>query len=166
MTNPWDMLPEEPVLWFHRFELYRSLGPSRSIANASRLAAKLDPLKEYDENRRAGQDWYEAAKQWQWQERAEAFDLAEIEKARGLEEIEREKARAQRLSAYRGLLGKGWERVAQGLQDEGVAVRAVDLGAKGLRTEFGEPETIQKHRVELEFVEPKTMEELVEDLDE
>lgn len=164
MTKPWDRLPKEPILWFHRFELYRSLGPNRTFEEACRLATKLESEDEQSETKRPNPSWYDTAKQWQWKERVEAFDMEGISRMRKKEEAEREKAHQQRLAAYRGLLGRGWERVQMGLESESVAVHAVDLGAKGLRTEFGEAETIQK--VEIGFEEPLSMKELMEGLDD
>jgi hypothetical protein len=79
--HPWERMPEESLLWYHRFEAFRLMEPVRSIAAVFRE-------EEAEKNRGKPRtdppgQWYEAAKQWRWEERAAAFDLhqdAEIEK--------------------------------------------------------------------------------------
>jgi len=73
-SKPWDKRPEEPSLWWHRFnKFYRPQGPGRTLTQAYRSA--------YEEKNgrtptRAGYsaDWKEKATIWDWQGRAEAWD--------------------------------------------------------------------------------------------
>jgi hypothetical protein len=86
--NPWSQMPDEPDLWYGRFMAFLRLGTKRSV-NGARSKA----LKKSQENSRAnaGPEWYEAAKEWRWEERARAYDdLVRAEEDRVIAE-EREK---------------------------------------------------------------------------
>src|SRR5262249_9966141 len=72
----WDRLPDEPANWYARFEAYRLAGPQRTLEGVWTAEAKRSKAK------RPGSDWYQAAKRWRWQERAEAWDAAQREEAR------------------------------------------------------------------------------------
>ncbi len=78
MTHPWERLPEESSFWFQRFERFRLLGPTRSLAgayNAERVSRGLD------ESENAPGSWRNAAKANRWHERAEAYDTYLTEQA-------------------------------------------------------------------------------------
>jgi hypothetical protein len=69
----WERQPQEPNVWFDRFERFRLAGAERSL------------LAIYNQERvRKGQkrtdspalSWRKAAEQWDWRVRAEAWDEA------------------------------------------------------------------------------------------
>lgn len=66
----WEQMEGEPNLWFDRFTLYRLLGPKRTLSATHR--------KESEKSRKKSQylpgSWRDAALQWNWKERAEAWD--------------------------------------------------------------------------------------------
>lgn len=71
-TPIYERLPEEPNLWYDRFVQYLQMGPSRSLLGAVN-AEKAKKSKEKQTSNIPGA-WSEAAKQWRWKERAEAWD--------------------------------------------------------------------------------------------
>jgi hypothetical protein len=85
MANSWDRIKEplEPVKWYARFELYRLRGPGRSLLGAynqyrieqSRKSVASPPIS-----------WRKALETWHWKDRAEDWDLAELEIRRQQEE--------------------------------------------------------------------------------
>lgn len=80
---PWDQQEGEPNRWFQRFNVFRLLGPARSVlatANAERSR-----LGKQTKNA-VSHHWQEAAKTWQWRKRAEAWDRYLIDQAQ--DEIE------------------------------------------------------------------------------
>jgi hypothetical protein len=67
----WDQLPNEPDLWYGRFTAFLRLGTKRSV-NA--VFKKENNKKQQKTTAFPGPTWYEAAKEWRWQERARAYD--------------------------------------------------------------------------------------------
>lgn len=104
----WEREKGEPSLWYGRFEVFRLLGPGRSLDGAYG-AEEQGRRGEGEQGREAkgskgkhkkrpSRHWYAAAKRWRWIERAEAWDGAERERVRGLEADRRFDARQRRLS--------------------------------------------------------------------
>ena len=84
--DTWERLPEENSLWYGRFLLFRDMGPSRSLLGTVH-AEEAKKRKEKQSFSPPGA-WSVAAKQWNWKERAEAWDAyiqrlneAEIQRA-------------------------------------------------------------------------------------
>lgn len=74
--QPWEKQEGEPALWFRRFERYRLMFPRRSVCA---LYHEEHPKKNQEKPRtNPGPEWYEAAKHWRWEERAEAWDAHEF----------------------------------------------------------------------------------------
>lgn len=85
----WERLPDEPLLWFQRFERFRLMTPTRSISRV--FCEERDKKKQEKTRTNAGPEWYRAAEQWRWNERAAAWDAVQT---KHLEQtIESEKAR-------------------------------------------------------------------------
>lgn len=61
----------EPDLWYGRFVKFLRLGTKRSVNAVFKKETKRN-LEEPRSN--AHQDWYEAAKQWNWEKRARDYD--------------------------------------------------------------------------------------------
>jgi len=85
-TQIWKQLEMEPNRWFQRFERFRLLGPERTLLgvfNEWRLA-KSRPI-----SRSNPKSWRDAANQWRWRERAEAWDQHISELASAVADDER-----------------------------------------------------------------------------
>lgn len=80
MERSWERLPDEPDRWYARFEVYRLIGPNRSLLGVYRLVTQLLGRS----GRAPGQAWYQAAQRWHWQARAQAWDAAEEARLRAL----------------------------------------------------------------------------------
>jgi hypothetical protein len=66
----------EPLLWYNRFTRFRLMFPRRSVAAVFHgEQSSRNPEKP---RRNPDNDWYNAAKRWQWEERAEAYDAAQF----------------------------------------------------------------------------------------
>ena len=130
--KPWDRLPDETVRDFARFEGYRLLGPDRSVGAGYRIK---NPKKE------APASWFKLAIKNRWKERAESWDLSEIERERIEFEKRRKASKDSRIKVLEGYLAKlvkaaatldpakaCWANVSEGLS----------MVLKGLREEFGE----------------------------
>lgn len=99
IVNGWDRRPAESIRWYARFELYRLLGPGRSLDAAFRLESGQDT------SHRAGASWWRNFRAWEWQQRAEEWDAAERGRLRAADEERRLVARERRLE----LLGRARE---------------------------------------------------------
>lgn len=85
--DPWDQQPGEPKLWFERFDVFRLLGPNRTVAKAYRKV-RYNDIHMAGQGQKSGSNyWYEVADKWRWEARADAWD-----KMRREELEDREKA--------------------------------------------------------------------------
>ena len=98
--NAWDKQPNEPELWYSRFDTYRSLGSTRTLESAFNAAKRSERFSAA----RPGAAWHDAARRYQWRERAESWDEAERVKLRSAEQTRRFDAREQRIGVTRKLL--------------------------------------------------------------
>lgn len=104
----WDRQtdPEEPAIWFARFEEFRRQGPSRSMLSVYNAEREKDGK---GSTTGLPQSWSESAKKWNWRARAEAWDAEQVRKARAVE--------ADTIESRR----KAWIEQARALQGVGVA---------------------------------------------
>ena len=100
MPAPWELQPQEPPRWFARFEVYRTLGPARTLETTFATVRESHGLA----GERPGQAWYKAARQWRWEERAAAWDAAERERLAAAENDRRFDRREARLGHIQRLL--------------------------------------------------------------
>jgi hypothetical protein len=143
-VNDWDRLPDESGLWYGRFDLYRLAGTGRGVDAAYRLATGKEG--------RAGASWWNACRQWRWQERAEAWDVAERDRFRAEEEERRRAARERRLYLLGEARESSWKAILAGnLSELSQEESRSMLGSlrllfmeslKGERLELGEPTEI------------------------
>lgn len=78
----WERLPEEPEVAYARFLVYRNLGPARSLDAAYRsTAAKRDKSRSAPGSKlpRVSGQWQSDCSQYNWVERATAWDIAQLE---------------------------------------------------------------------------------------
>jgi len=86
--KPWLRQKQEPAKWYLRFKIYLDLGPKRSLRKAlvnepqDEKATKSDNQAEKKNlsDVSVSGAWSRAAKVWNWKERAESYDLAQIER--------------------------------------------------------------------------------------
>lgn len=155
IPQPWERQRNaggkpEPMLWYDRFDkFYRPLGPERSLLAAYNLwkqeRARARKI-EFKPSQAPSRSWFDNARRWRWQERAEVWDEEQRQKRLKKETAEIEEARQQRIGAFRTLLARGYDRLKGGIESEHVALRAVVEGAKGLRLEYGEPSEVIEER--------------------
>lgn len=89
----WERLPGESLTWFRRFEQFRLMVPVRTVAAVYHQEASVKPRKNASNGSgKVPGDWYEIAKQWQWEERAAAWDAYETARVEAIITHEREKA--------------------------------------------------------------------------
>lgn len=70
--QPWERLPGENALWYHRFLTFRDLGPARKIHRAYLVECERDNNGKEPPN--INKIWYQRAGQFHWVERANAWD--------------------------------------------------------------------------------------------
>ncbi len=143
--NEWDRLPNEPVLWYDRFDTFRLLGTGRNLDAAYRACRKI-------ESGRAGAVWRKNAEKWNWQERAEAWDAAERERFRAEDEERRRVAREARIELLQSARAGAWKAIQNAhlseLSEEDArsmlgSLRMLLMDAlRGERLELGEPTEI------------------------
>jgi hypothetical protein len=74
-TDSWTQQPNEPTIWFGRFEVYRQLGPTRSLWHAYQQERQHagKPI-----GRNTPGSWERIAAQWRWKARAAAWDAEQL----------------------------------------------------------------------------------------
>lgn len=85
MDSPpiWERQPGEPLIWYERFTRYRLMGRNRSIDKVYAIERDQKRPKETKKSHpRASGAWHNTAVRFEWTERVEAWDLAEIEAQR------------------------------------------------------------------------------------
>lgn len=99
----WRREDREPNLWFERFTRFRLRGPRRSL-----LAAYNAEREEQGGVRRTKVPgaWDRAAKQWQWRERAEAWDEHQRQREESAWERRRRDLRKQEWITSQALIDK------------------------------------------------------------
>lgn len=78
--HPWSQMPDEPLLWYRRFERFRLMEPVRSIPQVYREEKQKQSEEKRGKTRSAIQaepdgTWYMMARLWQWEARAAAWDV-------------------------------------------------------------------------------------------
>jgi hypothetical protein len=77
----WERQEEEAPLWYERFCVYRTMGPKRSIAKTFEVVKQRDGLG----GKEPGSSWMQAAANWMWERRAQAWDMALLEESEARE---------------------------------------------------------------------------------
>ncbi len=113
--RPWDQLEGENSLWFGRFTAYRLMGPGRGVLTC----LNLERLKEGKE--KATQTpgaWTKASTEWNWRQRAEAYDATLTKKIEAVHEDEVAEWIKHKRAALRLMYGKLVQRLQQLTPDE------------------------------------------------
>lgn len=110
----WAQQSDEPDRWFARFEVFRALGPRRSLAETYRLVAKAEGLT----GKRPDKHWTRRARLHNWRKRAGAWDAAERTRLRRLEAERRFDAREVRLGMIDHLLEAVFQVLAKAEMDK------------------------------------------------
>jgi hypothetical protein len=149
--RPWDQLPDEPDMWFDRFDRFRLMGSSRSlnaIYNEERAKVGDPPLSSVPPSYR------EYAQKFRWRERATAYDEALRSEAQLMADSKREAARSMRsttIDALTALFMRLLAEVSKVEKDPKKALTprdmqhlayAASLVMKESRLEYGDPTEI------------------------
>jgi hypothetical protein len=97
--KPWEQQPDEPDFWFTRFEMYKRLGPERTLRL---LAGTLNGID--GKNRTLGGSLSLSSRKYGWQRRAQAWDKAEMLRLSAEDGDRRERARDRRLEIIEKLM--------------------------------------------------------------
>lgn len=98
--QPWEQQPQEPPRWYARFEIFRRMGPRRTLNEAFRIAGEAEGFH----GKSASGSWKQQARLWKWRERAEAWDAAQREVLQMQEQERPLDSRAARLRMIDHLL--------------------------------------------------------------
>jgi hypothetical protein len=145
--EPWDRQPDEPNLWYTRFERYRLSGPSRSLLGT--LNAEAVEKGKTRQTKVPGA-WNQACRHWRWRERAEAWDEQARQKARAAHVRDVEEMNRRHIQEAQALQNKAVQRLkALELDDLSATdvLRYFVEATKLERTARGEPETIEERRL-------------------
>jgi len=138
--EPWNRQPGESALWFQCFEVYRALGTRRTIEQAYRQ--EMEKRGKVGYGKRPNGSWRKIALAFHWHERAEAWDIAEINRVRREAAAEARTDKAQRiklLKAARGKLIVALELVDTSPLRLPELVNAIRMVVGELRNEYDDP---------------------------
>lgn len=103
-TNESERLPGEPLLWYRRYQRYKLMQPTRSVAKVFQ-EEEAEKNGEKQRTKPIG-EWYEQAKKWQWEARAAAWDEQQMR------DLEKEIA-----AARARVFTRGYARMDRRIQD-------------------------------------------------
>jgi hypothetical protein len=107
--KPWDRQPDEPNLWFRRFEQFRRMGPKRSILGCLNKELNKKGQKKTGDIPSA---WRDASEAWKWRARAEAWDQYQSELEEQEWEARRKKLRDQEWEMAQAMFNRAKEMLA------------------------------------------------------
>ena len=126
LVHAWDRRSNEPGDWYDRFDrFFRAQGPERSMNQAYR--AWYNEKHGYDApaGRQCPTDWWHKSKEWEWKDRAGAWDEYIWEEMRAVEEDGLREMRDRHISESRAIQKKALEALAKmDIDDPGLAIRA------------------------------------------
>lgn len=149
---PWEQRNGEPARWFARFNIYRLLGPQRSLLRAERTERATSALTTTPKPiPHVTGGWIRNAQRWHWQERAQAWDAAMRQREDERWEKRRKRQREQEWKAAQDLLTKarqmlGWPlaRQEKKTDEDGRQVTVVMPARWGMRDSAAFFETAAK----------------------
>lgn len=152
--KPWDRLRGETSRWYARFDVYRSLGPNRSMGAAYKAWHAAENIAHPDTAPKmratyngvnAPDTVWRVATRWRWTERAEAWDSYQIELARQMEQVRIAAANADRVNTGKTMRNLGIRaitamdaRTIKPLEAVALVKAGDDLIAKGLGLDLKE----------------------------
>lgn len=111
--QPWQQQPNEPDLWFARFHEFLLSGSGRSL-----LATYNASAKKPEKARTIPSSWREAAKKWNWESRAIAFDNHQQSEDLEVWQRRRREIREKQWAIAEKLLNKAQEMLEVPLSDQ------------------------------------------------
>lgn len=143
----WERLISEPARWFYRFDTYyRALGPERSLLTAYRLWYQAEKGRK-SAAVSAPTSWREAAERWQWEDRAEAWDIGQRLERLKEEDEARRKSRERRLAVLNAVMARASDALVKLKADDARwsdVIAAIRLAVQELRHEYGDDVTTVK----------------------
>jgi hypothetical protein len=141
----WDRQPDEPSLWFDRFERYRRMGPGRSVLGC--LHAEEAQKGKEKQSPCPPSSWSAAVEQWRWKERARAWDDEQTRLAREAEALELAERRKVWIEQAKAIQTKAWKRL-QAMESSELSVKeTLEYFREGVKQELlarGQPTEISK----------------------
>ena len=149
--NSWDRQPNEPALWYDRLQIFRLLGPGRTLDAVYRIVS--------GKKGRAGGAYTANARIWRWVQRSEDWDAAGWQAQSAEEELRRREARERRLL----IIGEARESAVEALRNANLRNISPDTALEIIsqirlllrdtltmeRREIGESDELQEQQVEL-----------------
>lgn len=138
----WDRQPDEPIEWFVRLEMYRLMGPTRTIEAVWRGDADKGT------GTRPSRQWYEQAAKWDWNGRCEEWDMENVAENRRRFAQEAARDKGERIMMLKEAQGKALQalRVADVTTAKfSEVMAAVRMVANELRSEYDDQPS-QRHR--------------------
>jgi hypothetical protein len=144
---PWEKMPQETDLWYERFFLYLTLGPTRSIPQLIQNLG-MSPA--------SASSFYPISKKFSWKQRAQAWDSLQHEKELMAISEEKVQSKIRRTSFLNKLLVKMEDRLETDLELDQLTWRDLGPVAKTvleqLRYEYeGDPNLQQQQMQEVNF---------------
>jgi hypothetical protein len=87
----WDKLDDEKASHYAKFEIYRLLGPTRTLLGAYREALSREIIGPISDKVSVPGSWKGLFVQFNWRERAEKFDEADRKQAETIRAVQRER---------------------------------------------------------------------------
>jgi len=156
---PWDKMDNEPSVWFERFDrFYRPLTPDIRTLTAAYRECYYETHNEYPTRPGYSADWGKKAHEWQWKDRAEAWDMEMHQ-----ERIERERKNNVDMNKRHIEAGQAVQTLAldrllkAGISDASTALRALRLGvsveraARGIPSHIAEISDMDEDEIEREI---------------
>jgi hypothetical protein len=125
---PWDKMDNEPSIWYERFfTFYRPLGRERTLTGAYR-DYYYESHNEYPTRPGYSADWGKKAQEWQWKDRAEAWDLEITNEQIARERVESAKMYKRQLAEAEavGVLAMGFVLKAKSSDELNTASRTLE----------------------------------------
>lgn len=136
--QPWDRLEGEPLQWYHRFLLFRDIGPNRKIRKAFVTDYERTYPNSGKEPPKTTNHWFARAQEYRWIERAAAWDdyrRKEVFTQGSASEL-------NRIARLDKLIDKLEERINKGIENskepKGLSFELVDLYLKALEAQAKE----------------------------
>ena len=150
-AKPWEMQPGEPNVWYDRFWTFLMLGAGRTIEECYRERTGQGERLKGD---RATGYWYRMAREYKWEERANAYDKSRRDDLQAQEEERRIQERERRRRMVSDVLESCFTAIKSanlGAMQESDARRALPTlralfhdAIQAFRLEMGEPTSIDQ----------------------
>lgn len=110
----WAKQPKEPQIWYNRFHRFMLTGPRRSLLRAYNSESEESSGKQRNST---PSSWDNAAKKWQWRDRAAAWDAFQQQREEQEWQIRRSEQRELEWQISQQLCKKAEQMLSRSLDD-------------------------------------------------